>query len=175
MEYIDDQDIMNEIIFEPIVNEEEWERRKLFVGFGQNDREILQELHLFANAYADEIMDELYHRWLQMFELVRFFPDNDMLIRVKKMQKEYFISLTKGEYGRDYLMNRLHIGKVHKKIGLSPRWYIGSYAIYMELVLPKVLRAFEYHRDKQKNAIIALVKIISLDQELALVSYFGKQ
>ena len=156
------------------VTEADWERRKQFVGFGPMDQAILRELHLVARSYADEIMDELYRRWLEDGELKKFFPDEATLARVKELQKAYFISLTNGNYGSQYLAHRLHIGRVHKRIGLSPRWYMGSYAVYMELVLPKVLQAFEYDRSKQRRAITALTKIISLDQELALVAYWGK-
>jgi hypothetical protein len=158
-----------------MVTEAEWEHRKQFVGFGDDDQSILQELHLVARAYADKIMDELYRRWMQAEELKWFFSNKSTLSRVKALQKEYFISLTSGKYGAEYLANRLLIGRVHKRIGLSPRWYIGSYSIYMELVLPHVLSAFEYDRTKQTKAITALWKIILLDQEIALVAYFDQE
>lgn len=157
------------------VSEAEWERRKHFVGFGPADQAILRELHLVARSYADEIMDELYRRWLQHDELKKFFPDEATLARVKGMQKAYFISLTSGDYGPQYLAHRLHIGRVHKRIGLTPRWYMGSYAVYLDLVLPKVLQAFEYDKARQRRAVTALTKIIALDQELALEAYWGKQ
>lgn len=156
-----------------IVNEIEWEQRKQFVRFDANDEAILRELHLVARLYADEIMDALYQRWLQVDELRAFFTDAASLARVKAMQKAYFISLTEGDYGPSYLARRLQIGQVHRRIGLSPRWYMSSYAVYVELALPRVLAAFEYDRNKQLRAITALTKIIALDQELALVAYWG--
>lgn len=157
----------------PEVTEAEWEQRKTFVSFDEDDKAVLRELHLFARSYADEIMEELYRRWLQIDELKSFFADDAMLTRVKGLQKAYFISLTEGDYGSSYLAHRLHIGQVHRRIGLSPRWYMASYAVYLELVLPKVLGAFEYDRVKQRRAVTALTKIIALDQELALFAYWG--
>ncbi len=157
----------------PAVTEAEWEERKTFVRFDENDQAILSELHLFARSYADEIMEELYRRWLQIDELKAFFTDDATLTRVKGLQRAYFISLTNGDYGSSYLAHRLHVGRVHRRIGLSPRWYMGSYVVYLELVLPKVLGAFEYDRVKQTRAVTALTKIIALDQELALVAYWG--
>lgn len=157
-----------------IVSEAEWVQRKRFVGFGPADEKILRELHLLARSYADEVMDELYRRWLHMPELQRFFPNDTILRRVKALQRQYFISLTEGEYGAAYLAYRLQIGRVHQRIGLSPRWYMGAYTIYLDLVLPKVMKGFEHDRTKQIQAVTALMKIISLDQELALVSYFSE-
>jgi rsbT co-antagonist protein RsbR len=151
----------------------EWEHRKQFVGFTRQDEDILLELHLIARTYADEVMEELYSRWLRFDEVRRFFPDPIKLARVKELQKRYFVRLTSGEYGAAYLEDRLRIGRVHREVGLEPRWYIGAYSVYVQIVLPRVQAAFEYDRKKREQAVSALVKIVSLDQELALTAYFG--
>ena len=155
------------------ISEEAWERRKAFVGFSPMDETILRELRPTALQYAGEVMDELYARWLQHPELRSFFPDDAFLARVKELQRQYFISLTGGQYGAEYLAYRLRIGEVHKRIGLSHEWYMGAYSIYLELILPRVLRAFEYDRIKQARAVTALTKLINLDQQIALVAYVG--
>lgn len=156
-----------------IVTAAEWERRKLFVGFSESDEAILRELHIIARTYADQVMEELYAHWLKFEELKTFFTDASVLERVKKLQKQYFVRLTSGKYDVEYLQDRLRIGTIHRRIGLKPRWYMGAYATYMQIVFPRILAAFEYDRNKAKLAINALVKIISLDQELALVAYFN--
>jgi rsbT co-antagonist protein RsbR len=158
-----------------IISLAEWEQRKQFVGFGASDELVLGELHLVARAYADQVMEELYSRWLQFEELRAFFREPGRLARVKAMQREYFIRLTSGEYGADYLENRLRIGAVHRRVGLSPQWYMGAYSIYMQIVFPRVLSAFEYDRVKREQSICALLKLISLDQEIAMLSYFDEQ
>ncbi len=154
---------------------DEWEQRKRFVGFGAEDEYILTELHLVAKTYADQVMDELYARWLQFDELRAFFEAPGRLARVKAMQRQYFIRLTSGDYGAEYLEDRIRIGQVHRRVGLSPRWYMGAYSIYMQTVFPRVLAAFEYDRKKREQAINALLKLISLDQEIALLMYFGEE
>jgi rsbT co-antagonist protein RsbR len=158
-----------------IISLEEWEQRKRFVGFGSEDELVLGELHLVARAYAEQVMEELYSRWLQFEELRTFFREPGRLVRVKALQREYFIRLTSGEYGADYLENRLRIGAVHRRVGLSPQWYMGAYSIYMQIVFPRVLAAFEYDRAKREQAICALLKLVSLDQELAMLSYFDER
>jgi rsbT co-antagonist protein RsbR len=154
---------------------EDWAARKAFVRFGTADETILRELHLVALAYADQVMDELYGRWLEATELRSLLSDGSTLLRVKSMQRDYFISLTRGDYGAAYLAHRLHVGRVHKRIGVTPRWYMGAYAIYLEIVLPRVLGAFEFDRERQRRAVTALTKLIALDQELALTAYFEAQ
>jgi rsbT co-antagonist protein RsbR len=158
---------------ETIVSLEEWEERKAFVGFGAEDEQILAELHLVAKTYADDVMDELYARWLRFPHVRGFFLDPGRLTRTKALQRRYFIRLTSGDYGAAYLADRLRIGSVHRRVGLTPRWYMGAYSVYLEIVLPRVFAAFEYDRAKRTRAVAALVKLVSLDQEIAMLAYFG--
>ena len=157
------------------VSPQAWECRKAFVGFSALDEAILRELRPVSLQYADEVMDELYGRWLQFPEVKRFFPDQSTLSRVKALQRQYFISLTGGEYGAGYLAHRMQVGAVHKRIGLAPEWFMGAFSIYLEVILPRVLRAFEYDRTKQARAVTALTKLITLDEQLALAGYFVEQ
>lgn len=158
---------------EVVVSAEEWAERKAFVGLGPTDVQILSELHLVAKTYADDVMNELYDRWLRFPHVQEFFRDPERLARVKALQRRYFVRLTSGDYGADYLADRLHIGVVHRRVGLTPRWYMGAYSVYLEVVLPRVFAAFEYDRPKRARAVAALVKIVSLDQEIAMLAYFG--
>ena len=149
----------------------EWEQRKKFVGFTDEDTQLLQELAPVAEAYVDEIVEGLYDRFLRFEETTAFFPDATTLNRVKALQKEYFLGLTDGEYGEAYLTNRLHIGRMHQRIGLSPRWYMGAYSIYMQLAFPHVMAAFESDIHKAQRVFSSLLKIITLDKELAITTY----
>lgn len=151
---------------------EHWERRKLLVGFGREDEAALRRLHLVARTYSDRVMEDLYARWLAFPELRAFFADDAAVQRVKGMQKQYFLSLTAGEYGIEYAKNRLHIGAVHRRIGLSPHFYMIAYSTYLQIVLPQVIGAFEYDRGARNQSVCALVKLVALDQALALESYF---
>jgi rsbT co-antagonist protein RsbR len=153
------------------VTPEEWERRKAFVGFTDEDIRLLREVHPVAETYADEVVEELYRRFLEFEETRAFFPDEATLKRVKALQKEYFLGLTRGDYGAAYLANRLQIGRVHQHIGLLPRWYMGAYSIYMQLVFPHVVSAFGKDIAKAQRVYLALLKIMTLDQEIATTTY----
>ncbi|MBI1788300.1 MAG: hypothetical protein HYR60_12220 [Acidobacteria bacterium] len=125
----------------PEVSLAEWERRKQFVGFTAEDARLLTELRQMAVNCVDSIVEELYRRWFLFPELRSVFPDETMIRRVKSAQKQYFIELTYGDYGEEYLAKRLQIGRLHKRIGLAPRWYVGAYSIYTELVFPRWWRS----------------------------------
>ena len=155
----------------PGVTVSEWERRKEYVGFTEDDAQLLRELAPAAQEYADEVIEELYKVILGSPETSSFFQDEATVNRVKGLQKEFLLGLTGGDYGEAYLENRLHIGRVHQLIGLEPRWYLGTYSHYVRLVAPKVLEASAADREKGLRTYEALVKLVTLDQELALTTY----
>jgi rsbT co-antagonist protein RsbR len=165
MEHSDGQDRQAEVTML------EWEQRKDFVGFTDDDALLLRDLSPLSEAYADEVVEELYRQFLRFDETKAFFPDDATLNHVKAMQKQYFLGLTVGDYGQEYLANRLHVGRVHQRIGLSPRWYIGAYSLYMQSVIPRVISALGGDPKKAQRTIIALLKLIKLDQELAITTY----
>jgi rsbT co-antagonist protein RsbR len=151
----------------------EWEQRKAFVGFTNDDVHLLRDLRPISETYADEVVEELYRQFFHFEETRAFFPDEATLNHVKGMQKQYFLGLTHGDYGEAYLVNRLHIGRVHQQIGLSPRWYMGAYSIYTQRMFPQIMAAFGADSAKAQRAFLALLKIIMLDKELAITTYIA--
>jgi rsbT co-antagonist protein RsbR len=151
----------------------EWEQRKRFVGFTDEDARLLKELGPVADMYVDEVVEGLYRQFLSFDKTRAFFPDEATLRRVKKLQKAYFLQLTQGDYGEAYLVHRLHIGQVHQQIGLEPRWYMGAYSLYMQLAFPHVMAAFSHDVAKGQRVFLALPKIITLDKELAITTYIA--
>lgn len=151
----------------------EWERRKQFVGFTQEDARLLKELHPINEACADKIMEALYERFLSFDETRAFFKEQSVLNRVKSLQKQYFLGLTGGEYGEQYLADRLHIGYVHRKVGLEPRWYMGAYSIYVQLVYSEIMQATRQTPEKAQKMFTSMLKIFTLDKELAMAAYIA--
>src|SRR5438309_4149174 len=165
--------LMDTHIPQVVVTMTEWEQRKKFVSFTDEDAQLLQELGPVADMYVDEVVEGLYRQFLSFGETRAFFPDDLTLRRVKALQRAYFLQLTQGDYGAAYLAHRLHIGQVHQQIGLEPRWYMGAYSLYMQLAFSRVMAAFNPDVAKGQRIFLALLKIITLDSELAITTYIA--
>src|SRR5436190_511370 len=76
-----------------------------------------------AKEYADPVIDAFYEHLLSFDETAAFFREPAVLERVKRLQKEYFLRLTAGDYEEEYVENRLSIGAVHERIGLPVESY----------------------------------------------------
>lgn len=75
-----------------------------------------------------------------------------------------------------FLARSNHIGGVHARIGLEPKWYVGSYALILnELITHMIAPGWQRHlpwKRRQARRIAALVKVSLLDMDIALSSYF---
>lgn len=143
-----------------------------FVGFTENDAKILLELRSMIAEYADYIVDKFYLNISRYNELMTLINNAGSAIdRLKKTQKQYLLEMFGGEYGEAYFNRRLKIGVIHNKIGLTPRWYLGSYVVYLEQIIPLIIRKFRWNSFKRAHALSAFVKILSIDSQLAMDTY----
>jgi rsbT co-antagonist protein RsbR len=153
------------------VDDEEVARRKEFLEFREEDVEALRELGHVARKYADPVIEEFYRHIMSFEETRAFFRDPKVLERVKRLQKEYFLRLTEGDYGPDYVANRLRIGTVHERINLAPKWYLGMYNFYLRLVANRLAEASADDPGKALPLFLRLMKLVFLDIGLAVDTY----
>ena len=153
------------------IDDEEVARRKAFLEFGEDDVATLKGLNDAARSYATPVIEDLYRHFLSFEETRAFFTEQKMLDHVKRMQKEYFLRLTEGDYGADYVANRLKIGAVHERVNLAPKWYLGAYMFYLRAVAQRLLETFSAEPAKALSTFMSLMKLVFLDIGLAVDTY----
>jgi rsbT co-antagonist protein RsbR len=153
------------------IDEQEVTRRKEFLEFRQEDAQALRGLREAAEKYVDPVVEDLYRLFLSFDETRAFFGDPRVLERVKRLQKEYFLRLTEGDYGAAYVADRLRIGTVHERINLAPKWYLGAYSFYIRAVASRLLEAAGSDHPKALSSFLSLVKLVFLDIGLAVDAY----
>ncbi|TAN74325.1 MAG: EAL domain-containing protein [Gallionella sp.] len=146
--------------------------RKAFLEFTEADAALLKDLHVRLEAGRDSFSTAFYDHLKHFSEIVPLFGDDAKLERLKCTQSAYFSQLTSGEYGSGYIENRLRVGMIYQRVGLSPKWYIGAYRKYMGEIMPIIFQLLDGDTEKCIATYSALLKIILLDMELALDTYF---
>lgn len=151
---------------------EEWERRKAFVGFTDEDVRQLAQFHPHLNAVADELVDQMFAHLLAFEETAHFFTDPQLVERARVSLRKHIVSLTSGVYGMAYVHDRIRVGTTHHRVGVTPRWYIGAYAAFTQLVMPRIWAVYGDDAPTALRTMAAMAKIISLDQDVVLSTYF---
>jgi len=154
------------------INLDEQHSRKVFIDFNDADIAILQELRPLVNRHADRIVDQFYRNIERYPELMAVIDRAGSNIdRLKQAQKRYLLEMFDGDYGESYVTRRLRIGEVHNQIGLTPRWYIGSYSVYTQQIVPLINSKYRFSPSRRQQAILAVNKVISFDSQLAMDTY----
>ncbi|MHB1677107.1 MAG: EAL domain-containing protein [Sulfuriferula sp.] len=154
------------------IDADEIEQRKAFLAFDQRDVTLLSSLHDMLASHQGNLIKAFYDHLLCFPEIRSLLGDETTLIRLKHAQITYFSQLTEGCYDQSYVENRLHVGVVHQRVGLTPKWYMSAYCKYLSEVIPVVLHHYADDSERRIDTCNALFKIIFFDMGLALETYF---
>ncbi|TYP71246.1 globin-coupled sensor protein [Paenibacillus methanolicus] len=144
-------------------------RRQLdFTGITEEDIQLLgSQKELFAKV-VKEVVDRFYDRIGRESELNAIIKRFSTIDRLKETMRIYWMSITEGKIDEAFIENRVRIGLVHSKIGLTTDWYLGAYAIYMDIAIQVLQRTVP---DNWQRIYHSLTKVFSFDSQLVLEAY----
>ncbi|MFZ3017882.1 MAG: EAL domain-containing protein [Gallionella sp.] len=154
------------------IDDAEIAQRQAFLSFDERDAALLESLHEILASRRDHLIEVFYDHLMLFPEIRPLLGDETKLARMKRAQMTYFDQLTEGRYDHAYVENRLHIGVVHQRVGLTPKWYMSAYCKYLSEVMPVVFEHYAAEPERVLDACRALLKVIFFDMGLALDTYF---
>ena len=156
------------------ITDREIEDRKQLLDFSPEDAEALTSLRAYIHDHLDEIVDEFYGRQKANTEFALLIGDSETFRRLHASMHRYVLELFEGFYDAEYVNKRLRIGKVHKRIGVSPKLYLSGMT-QLEMILQR------YVRDAQHNSKVecehcqrtasALHKLLMFDVQFVFDTY----
>ena len=152
------------------IHEAELYRRKELMGFSEHEADLLKGCKPVVHRRVDEIIKKLHTRLTFFDEIALLIGDAETLHRLAVAQKDYILELFAGSYGLDYVNKRLRVGKLHKRIGVEPKYYLSAVKTLKD-ILEQVLCQSIQDEEEQRNVLDALDKILYFDKELVLESY----
>jgi len=139
-----------------------------YVGISTLDLQRLQQERSAFVSVVNEVVDRFYEHVLEQPELVELTKRFSTVDRLKETQKTYWLSLTDGVIDEAYIQNRIQIGKVHSRIGLSVNWYLGTYLTYLDISAELFKRICP---DQWQSIIHSLSKMFNFDSQLVIEAY----
>lgn len=158
-----------------MLSDEEIQKRKAFLEFSAEDEKALIGINDLADRYANVVIEDFYKHLMSFEETQVFFKDPKVLQRVKNLQREYFLRLTKGNYDQEYIANRLKIGAVHERVKLPIQSYLGMYNFYLRAVGQHLFDIFRLAPDQAFKVFGSLMKLTFLDIGLAIDTYIDSR
>jgi len=150
---------------------QDWELRKQFLRLSKAEELGLRTLQPLIVAHVDELVGAFYRHLLSFPGSRKFLTDELISTRLLEAQKRYLFSLVTGPYDLAYEESRRRIGQVHARLGLTPAWYMGAYALYLSLLEPLISEQMKNQPAEYLNTRVALTKVVFLDLQLAMEAY----
>ncbi len=125
-------------------------------------------------------LDAFYGQMRRVPETASFFNSDQQMDGAKNRQNLHWQRIAKGQFDDAYVAAVTKVGTIHARIGLSPQWYIGGYALILEKLLGDIVKARwpkglfgSKAGDAEDRAaeIGAVVKAALLDMDYAISVY----
>ncbi|MET4683875.1 methyl-accepting chemotaxis protein [Brevundimonas faecalis] len=153
------------------------DHRMGFMGLGQASEGyramaglLRREAPLALAAFYDRVRAEPVTR--------RFFKDESHIAAASGAQERHWDAIIDGRADADYAASVRTIGKVHARIGLEPRWYIGGYSVILahltRAIVERPRKWFANRREHDRitaEAVSELTQRVMLDMDLAISIY----
>lgn len=121
---------------------------------------------------VDKLVDELYEQIVRQDELKAIINKHSTLDRLKMTQRHYFLSLADGAIDEAYIANRLFVGNVHSRIGLTTNWFLGTYLLYLDIATVHLKAAVP---EEWLAVTHSLTKLFNYDSQLVLEAYEAEE
>ncbi|WP_226893242.1 protoglobin domain-containing protein [Nisaea sediminum] len=152
-----------------------------FLQIDKNARALLRDFRPVLERNLGAILDKFYAHVLTVPKLSEMFVSEDRVRHAREAQSNHWKRLFSGEFGNEYFDSIQRIGRVHNRLGLEPRWYIGGYAIATaelhRLAIDHCMSGWRRKGAAQKavSLVQAIDKAVMLDMDLAISVYLEEQ
>jgi len=159
------------------ITDREIQSRMDLLDFTDDDVKALTALRPMAEEKLETIVDAFYERQLQSREIALVIGDADTLERLRASMCRYILELFEGYYDGEYVNRRLRIGKVHKRIGVSPKLYVSALSLLQttlfEHLLDRKTRSGIDGCDSCEAERNAIRKLMMFDMQLVFDTYIA--
>lgn len=150
------------------LNEKQVKRRLHLLNVTGKDIELVRSAAPVIDSVTEEVIEKFYSIQVEDTEVAAVIGDIDTLKRLRGLMTNYVRSLFGANHDETYVNSRLRIGKVHKRLDVTPKLFITAQTLLQSL-LEKQL---DLSLNENSAAVIAsLKKLFLFDTELVFEAY----
>ncbi|GGH40178.1 globin-coupled sensor protein [Paenibacillus segetis] len=153
-----------------IEGEQEITEQLRMIDLSENDIELLHRMKPLIEKRIDWITNTFYQSVLDVPKLQEIIVKYSSVERLKATLQEHLLDMFSGNIDQEFIAKRLKIAKVHKKVGLEPKWYLSAFQNLQNAFL-KVIYDDIQDEHWRLHMIKTTSKLLSLEQQLVLEAY----
>ena len=156
--------------------------RLSYIGLDSGAKDAIRSVGPLIEKELPAILDTVYGQIRSNSQTRNLFKDESRMDWAKSRQMQHWSRIARAEFDEHFATAVTTVGNVHARIGLEPRYYIGSYALIVEGLLGKIVEAswpkgmFGKQMpglDGVRRALGGVIKAALLDMDLAISVYIA--
>lgn len=140
------------------------------IRLGTSDLSVLHHLQPHIEQVLEKTVTSFYKAIEVEPKLMKIITDHSSVERLQKTLIRHLYEMFNGVIDGAYISQRIRIAKVHARIGLEPKWYMGSFET-LHYEFSKFVIEFPITTEERQVALAAINKILNLEQQLVLEAY----
>jgi diguanylate cyclase (GGDEF)-like protein len=148
--------------------------RLQLIGLGEPHSELLArdlQNHVIRSN-IDAIIDSFYDTLGCHREFIGIVQRHTEVSKLKMMQRCYLLSLGENFESAEYFEERLRIGVVHQRVGVSLSLYHSAYRLMQSLLIDNIPDELRSNPTTFLSLVQFITKIAALDMSLAIETYY---
>ncbi|NGM85395.1 chemotaxis protein [Paenibacillus sp. 7124] len=140
------------------------------IDLTEADLELLFKLKPAIERNIDKITDGFYNSVLGVDKLEQIILEHSSIERLKQTLRDHIVEIFDGSVDSHYIAKRLTIAKIHKKVGLEPKWYLSAFQNLQNEFIGVIYDEALDDRERLKM-VRTVTKLLNLEQQLVLEAY----
>jgi len=147
--------------------------RLRWVGISEREAALVRRAAAILRPQAEEIVRRFYDHASAFPEWQRKVQEaGSTRARLEAAQLDYLLRLLDARFDEEYFEHRLRVGAAHARLHIEPRWNVGNYGIYGQLLFPVLAKKLK--GQELAETIAALMKVFVLDASLAVETFISE-
>ncbi|CAI8720217.1 diguanylate cyclase [Brevibacillus sp. IT-7CA2] len=140
------------------------------INLTEEDLQLIAAFRPVIETEIEQITSSFYESILHVDSLKQIVMEHTTVERLRQTLKNHLIEMFDGRIDPAFIEKRLKIAMVHQKIGLPPKWYMGSFQNLLGTLMRIIDDRKEVYPESKKLAQ-AITKLLSFEQQLVLEAY----
>ncbi|QOY36389.1 protoglobin domain-containing protein [Anaerobacillus isosaccharinicus] len=134
------------------------------------DLETIKGLQPLIKENLEGLVDTFYKTILKADNLKAIIDQNSSTNRLRQTLEKHILEMFNGIIDYEFIEKRITVAKVHIRIGLEPKWYLGAFQNLFSS-LSKVINTNISDQVKKAEIMDVISKLLNFEQQLVLEAY----
>lgn len=140
------------------------------INLTSKDLELIATFRPVIVSQIERITASFYESILHVDSLKQIVTKFTTVDRLRQTLSNHLIEMFEGHIDSAFIEKRLKIAMVHQKIGLPPKWYMGSFQNLLNTLL-QIIHETADTQAEIEGLRAAITKLLSFEQQIVLEAY----